>query len=87
MMFERDVFVFHGEWGVLERPALADRVRRDLSRCPVVGLVGPRQCGKTTLARRFLPSGSPAYFDLEDPRSLARLEQPMTALEACAVSS
>ena len=47
----------------------------------MVALVGPRQCGKTTLAREFVPLESPNYFDLEDPISLARLTQPMTALE------
>jgi predicted AAA+ superfamily ATPase len=43
-------------------------------------LTGPRQSGKTTLARELLSEDSPAYFDLEDPVSLSRLEQPMTAL-------
>lgn len=43
-------------------------------------LTGPRQCGKTTLARELLRESSPNYFDLEDPTSLARLEEPMTAL-------
>lgn len=47
----------------------------------VVALIGPRQCGKTTLARQFVPPTSPNYFDLEDPFSLARLDQPMTALQ------
>jgi len=46
----------------------------------VVALLGPRQCGKTTLARQFVPPSSPNYFDLEDPRSLARLSQPDAAL-------
>jgi len=43
-------------------------------------MIGPRQCGKTTIARQFVPSDSANYFDLEDPVSLARLEEPMTAL-------
>jgi hypothetical protein len=43
-------------------------------------LTGPRQCGKTTLAREFLDEESVNYFDLEDPASLARLDEPMTAL-------
>jgi len=42
--------------------------------------VGPRQSGKTTLARQFVQPNSVNYFDLEDPVSLARLEQPLTAL-------
>ncbi len=51
-----------------------------LTRFPVVTIVGPRQCGKTTLARQFVSAGSANYFDLEDPVSLARLENPRTAL-------
>ena len=43
-------------------------------------LVGPRQCGKTTLARELVPPESINYFDLEDPASLARLDEPMTSL-------
>lgn len=43
-------------------------------------LTGPRQSGKTTLARAFVKEGEPGYFDLEDPISLSRLEEPLTAL-------
>jgi predicted AAA+ superfamily ATPase len=42
----------------------------------VVALLGPRQCGKTTLARQSVAPDSLNYFDLEDPRSLARLSEP-----------
>lgn len=59
-------------------------VRRALARSPVVAIVGPRQCGKTTLAQQIVPVGSPCYFDLEDPVDLARLDQPMTALGSAA---
>lgn len=52
-----------------------------LARFPVVTIVGPRQCGKTTLARQLVSSDSPNYFDLEDPISLARLDNPRTALQ------
>ena len=51
-----------------------------LERSRIVAILGPRQCGKTTLARQFVPPDSTAYFDLEDPLSLARLDEPMTAL-------
>jgi predicted AAA+ superfamily ATPase len=47
----------------------------------VVALLGPRQSGKTTLARTFVDADSPQYFDLEHPTALMRLEQPMLALE------
>jgi len=53
-----------------------------LERSRIVALLGPRQCGKTTLARQFVPPDSAAYFDLEDPLSLARLDEPMTSLGA-----
>src|SRR5690606_26429328 len=46
----------------------------------VVALVGPRQCGKTTLARRFLSPDSAHYFDLEDPVTAGAFEQPMSTL-------
>jgi predicted AAA+ superfamily ATPase len=65
---------------VIDRPAEIRRVRQGLRRSRVVALVGPRQCGKTTLARELVAPGSLNYFDLENPASLARLEEPMTAL-------
>ena len=55
-------------------------IRAALKRSRVVALLGPRQCGKTTLARQFVPAGSLNYFDLEDPESLARLTEPDLAL-------
>lgn len=55
-------------------------LREALDRSRVVVLIGPRQCGKTTLARELVPEDSVNYFDLEDPGSLARLDEPMTAL-------
>lgn len=48
----------------------------------MVALLGPRQCGKTTLARQLLSADSANYFDLEDPAVAALFEQPMTALQA-----
>ena len=57
-------------------------VRAALKRSRVVALLGPRQCGKTTLARQFVAPGSLNYFDLEDPQSLARLTEPNTALRS-----
>ena len=55
-------------------------VRAALKRSRVVALLGPRQSGKTTLARHLVPADSLNYFDLEDPQSLARLSEPDTAL-------
>jgi predicted AAA+ superfamily ATPase len=66
---------------LIDRPGLTACVRNALGRSRAVGLIGPRQVGKTTLARGFLPPGSPNYFDLEDPLDLERMAQPMTAIE------
>jgi predicted AAA+ superfamily ATPase len=65
---------------MIERRQSLAAIRAALRRSPVTLLVGPRQSGKTTLARRIVPPSSIGYFDLEDPRSLARLSEPMTAL-------
>jgi predicted AAA+ superfamily ATPase len=65
---------------MIRRPAALRQMRSALRRSRVVVLTGPRQCGKTTLARELLPADSLNYFDLEDPASLARLDEPMTAL-------
>ena len=65
---------------MLPRTSLLLRLRAALRRSRVVALVGPRQCGKTTLARALLAPASPGYFDLEDPTDLGRLAEPMTAL-------
>jgi predicted AAA+ superfamily ATPase len=62
-----------------------DDYRREIAdsiaRFRVTALLGPRQCGKTSLARA-LASGPDAYFDLEDPLDLARLDAPRHVLGA-----
>lgn len=65
---------------VIQRARVLAAIRRGLKRSRVVALIGPRQCGKTTAARQIVGADSPNYFDLEDPASLARLAEPMTAL-------
>lgn len=62
------------------RHAPHDALAAALERSRVVALLGPRQCGKTTLARTFVSPDSLNYLDLEDPLSLARLDEPMTTL-------
>ena len=62
----------------LPRPRELQALRAKLHRAPITALLGPRQCGKTTLARSLKAEH---FFDLEDPRSLARLDEPQTALE------
>jgi uncharacterized protein len=65
---------------MIQRAELLATVKRALSRSRVVVLTGPRQCGKTTLARQILSETSVNYFDLEDPTDLERLAEPITAL-------
>ena len=65
---------------MIPRPSHIDRIRSALGRSRIVILVGPRQCGKTTLARELVLPESINYFDLEDPASLTRLDEPMTSL-------
>ncbi len=64
----------------IPRDRLLKRIRTSLARNPVTVLTGPRQSGKTTLARELLDVQSPNYFDLEDPVDLMRLEEPRTAM-------
>ncbi|MDA1349718.1 MAG: AAA family ATPase [Chloroflexi bacterium] len=67
---------------LIARAKTLQSIQGALSRAPVTALYGPRQSGKTTLARQILDEGSPNYFDLEDPASLSRLEEPLTALQS-----
>jgi predicted AAA+ superfamily ATPase len=68
-----------------QRPDAERSVRRLLQQAPVVAVLGPRQVGKTTLARQVAKAwrGPTTHFDLEDPRDLARLADPMLALAEC----
>ena len=66
---------------MLQRTTLENTVRAALVRSPAVALVGPRQVGKTTLARTLLGGASPNWFDLEDPQVEAQLASPLVALK------
>ncbi|MBI3800267.1 MAG: ATP-binding protein [Deltaproteobacteria bacterium] len=57
--------------------ALTGKIRRWLTQFPAVGLLGPRQCGKSTLAKQLLAEIPQAvYLDLERPADLNRLRDP-----------
>ena len=64
----------------LARTGLVALVSRALARSPVVTLVGPRQCGKSTLAKVVADAHSTHFFDLENPVDVARLASPQTTL-------
>ena len=68
---------------MIKRDKELETITKLLQRHPVVGIVGARQVGKTTLARMVIArkKGPYAYFDLENPEDLARLADPMLALK------
>ncbi len=66
---------------LIPRKVLQERIRALFRSNPVVLLLGPRQCGKTTLARILAEEWRAHYFDLENPPDCDRVAQPMTALE------
>lgn len=68
---------------MLERRRDLTRVEALLGQFQVVALIGPRQVGKTTLARELARRRDDlaAFFDLENPVDLRRLEEPVLALE------
>ena len=66
----------------MERTHFLEKIIKSFEVHTAVALLGPRQCGKTTLANMYSVDNPPtAYLDLEDPRDLARLDTPMLALE------
>ena len=67
---------------VIKRTIDVKTMKTALRRSRIVALLGPRQSGKTTLARQFVDVRSLNYFDLESASSLARLESPETALRS-----
>lgn len=66
---------------MIERPQRMEAVAGALNHYPVAAILGPRQCGKTTLARAFAQDRECVFFDLENPVDAARLATPMLALE------
>lgn len=66
---------------MIPRPAIVSQIDRTLLVHPVAALLGPRQCGKTTLARIIAARQASTYFDLENPVDLRRLSAPLTVLQ------
>ncbi len=66
----------------VRRTAYLHSIQERLRDNPVVSLVGPRQAGKTTLARMVAEQSTAAvhFFDLESPTDLARLSNPELVL-------
>ncbi|MFA5263421.1 MAG: ATP-binding protein [Opitutaceae bacterium] len=66
---------------MIERPQALARIRESYEVHPAVAIEGPRQCGKTTLARAIADTAADVtFFDLESPSDLQRLETPEQTL-------
>lgn len=68
---------------MIERQSYIEQLHKALGRSPVVALLGPRQCGKTTLAKAIAAQWQVAdYFDLESIQDQNRLQNPEMVLGA-----
>jgi predicted AAA+ superfamily ATPase len=66
---------------MIPRPEPIRRIEASFEIHPVTALLGPRQCGKTTLARVIAEQEPSTVFDLENPVDLQRLSAPMQTLK------
>ena len=67
---------------MMDRPLYLNQLSRAVRRSPITALVGPRQCGKTTLAHIFAKDKSVSLFDLESQLDLNRLQNPQLMLSS-----
>lgn len=72
--------------GKMNRGHYLELIKRYMRSHKIVAILGPRQCGKTTLAHQFCKQEpdfkQENYFDLESPLDLERLKNPILALES-----
>lgn len=69
---------------MIDRHEYLNHLSRAVSRSPITALLGPRQCGKTTLARMFAKEKTTAFLDLESQLDLNRLQNPHLVLGSLA---
>jgi len=67
---------------MIDRPFYLKQLSNALKRSPVTALLGPRQCGKTTLARMFAENRATIYYDLQSQPDLRRLQNPESMLSS-----
>ena len=65
---------------MIQRPSYIKNLSNAIRRSPITALLGPRQSGKTTLARTFAKDKNATYFDLESQPDLRRLQNPEMVL-------
>lgn len=63
---------------IIKRKKYLQKLKSHLAQFPITALIGPRQCGKTTLSKQIRADH---YFDLENPRDVARLSEAQLTLE------
>ncbi len=67
---------------MVKRETIIQKINTALDRSTIVSMLGPRQCGKTTLAKMIANDVSEShFFDLEHPSEVAKLQNPLLALE------
>jgi predicted AAA+ superfamily ATPase len=66
---------------MIPRPDALKRIAAGFRIHPVIAILGPRQCGKTTLARMFAAKKACTHLDLENPVDFQRLSNPAVTLE------
>ena len=65
---------------MIKRSFYISSLKNAINRSPITALLGPRQCGKTTLARLLMKEQEAVYFDLESVPDQRRLENPELVL-------
>jgi len=77
MKIRIDIPKFHDKISLMiGRPLYLEKLSNAVRRSPVTALLGPRQCGKTTLARMFGKGRQTTHLDLESQPDLQRLQNP-----------
>lgn len=65
---------------MIQRPDYLNQLKTAIDRSPVTALLGPRQCGKTTLARQLAEHQEATFFDIESVPDRRRLQNPELVL-------
>ena len=66
--------------GYIDR-AIETELKKKMENSPVVAILGPRQCGKTTLVKKIISKISSIYLDLQKRSDLNKLNEPEIFLE------
>ena len=68
---------------MIERSYYLEYIKDSFDIFPICAILGPRQCGKTTLAHSYIKqlNDKNYFFDLEDPSHLDQLKNPKATLD------